>query len=88
MRIIFFFGGIAVMAIGFLIIWKSEWMLSNFGRIAFFDQKMGSEGGSRMGYKLIGLVIIFFGFLAASNMIGGFLEWVLSPLLKYTRNLG
>lgn len=72
-----------MMAIGFLIVTKSEWMLSNFGRIAFFDQKLGMEGGTRLGYKLIGMFIIFIGLLMMTNLIGGFLTWVFSPMLKY-----
>ena len=72
-----------MMAVGFLIVAKSEWMLNNFGRIAFFDQKLGMEGGTRLGYKLIGIFIIFIGLLMVTNLIGGFLTWVFSPMLKY-----
>ncbi len=80
MNIIF---GIMGIAIGVLIVLKSEAMLNTFGRIAFFEQHLGVEGGSRLGYKLIGMAVIFFGILMLTNMIGGFMEWVLSPLLKY-----
>jgi len=71
------------LAIGFLIIFKAEWMLSNFGRIGFFEDKFGTSGGSRLGYKLVGIVFIFFGFLAVTGMIGGFMEWMLWPLTRY-----
>ena len=77
--------GLIIFITGSLMVIKSEWLLNNFGRIGFFDQHLGAEGGSRLGYKLIGLLIVFIGILIATNMIGGFLSWVFSPLLKYTR---
>ena len=76
--------GIIIIAIGALIVIKSEWMLSNFGRIDFFEKHLGTEGGSRLGWKLIGLIIIFIGILILTNMIGGFVMWVLGPILKYS----
>ncbi|MCK5211232.1 hypothetical protein KAJ89_00870 [Candidatus Parcubacteria bacterium] len=75
--------GILILAVGFLIIFKAEWMLSNFGRIEFFENKLGTSGGSRLGYKLVGIVFIFFGFLAVTGMINGFMEWMLWPLTRY-----
>ena len=77
--------GAIILAVGVLIVIKSEAMLNMFGRIAFFERYLGTEGGSRLGYKLVGLLTIFIGFLIMSNMIGGFLEWILSPLLRYSR---
>ena len=72
------------MVIGFLIVIKSEWMLNNFGRIGFFDRKLGTEGGSRLGYKLTGMLFIFLGVLSVTGLIGGFMAWLVSPLTKYT----
>lgn len=64
---------------------KSEKMLEFFGRIEFFENKLGTSGGSRLGYKLVGLLIFFLGILTMTGLIGGFLEFVLSPLLKFSR---
>ncbi len=77
--------GLAIIAVGALIVIKSEAMLNGFGRIEFFERHLGSEGGSRLGYKLTGMLIIFIGVLVMTNMIGGFLQWVLSPILKYNK---
>ncbi|OGF25600.1 hypothetical protein A2303_00885 [Candidatus Falkowbacteria bacterium RIFOXYB2_FULL_47_14] len=74
--------GMVMIAVGALLVAKSEWMLNNFGRMEWFELHMGG-GGSRMGYKLIGLAIIFLGILFFTNMIGGFLTWVLSPLFRF-----
>ncbi|NCQ16432.1 hypothetical protein GW814_02140 [Candidatus Falkowbacteria bacterium] len=77
--------GAIILAVGALIVIKSEAVLNMFGRITFFEHYLGTEGGSRLGYKLVGLLTIFIGFLIMTNLIGGFLEWVLSPLLRYSR---
>jgi len=75
--------GAIIITVGALLVAKSEWMLDNFGRMNWFELHMGG-GGSRLGYKLIGLAVIFIGILFLTNMIGGFLTWLLSPLLKYS----
>jgi len=65
-------GGIAGVAIGLVIVIKTEWFLENFGTIEWAEQHMGTSGGTRMFYKLIGIGIILIGFLAATGMLGGF----------------
>ena len=47
--------------IGALVVMKSEWFLNNLGAVQWAEEKLGTEGGSRLFYKLIGLAIIFFG---------------------------
>ena len=75
--------GLIIIAIGALIVIKSEALLSSFGRIAFFEKYLGTSGGSRLGYKLVGMLIVFIGILVAVDLIGGFLEWMTSPLTRY-----
>ncbi len=82
MHIIF---GIIAIAIGTLFVIKSEALLNSFGKIDFFERNLRTEGGSRLGYQLIGIFIVFIGILALTNMIGGFMEWVLSPLLRFNQ---
>ena len=77
--------GFIILAVGALMVIKSEALLNAFGRIEFFDHYLGTEGGSRLGYKLIGLFAIFIGILIMTNMISGFMEWVLSPILRYNK---
>lgn len=77
--------GTFVFFIGFLIVWKSEWMLNNFGRIGFFDQHLGTEGGTRLGYKLIGMLAMFIGILMMTGLIDAFLGWILSPIIGLYR---
>ena len=75
--------GLIMMVVGFLIVIKSEWMLNNFGRIGFFDQHLGAEGGTRLGYKLIGILVIFLGFLVLTGMIRDLLMWIFSPMIRF-----
>ncbi|MBU0721869.1 hypothetical protein KKA93_00185 [Patescibacteria group bacterium] len=79
--------GFIIFAVGAFIVIKSEAMLNAFGRIEFFERHLSSDGGSRIGYKLIGILAIFIGILVMTNMIGGFLEWILSPILRYNQSI-
>jgi len=78
------FVGLIIFIVGALIAIKSSKILDMFGRIGFFEKYLGTEGGSRLGYKLVGILFAFIGMLIMTNMISGFLEWVLAPLLKHT----
>ncbi|MEY4722982.1 MAG: hypothetical protein RLZZ324_495 [Candidatus Parcubacteria bacterium] len=64
--------GSGIVAIGVLLIVKTEWFLQNFGSIEWFDEKLGHEGGSRLGYKIVGLTFCFFGILTAFGLFKGF----------------
>lgn len=76
--------GLIIFAIGVFLIIKTEAVLKGFGRIYFFEKNFGTEGGSRLGYKMIGIIFIFIGILIITGMINDFMEWFLSPLLKYS----
>lgn len=65
-------GGLVMAGIGFLFVLKSEALLQNIGSIPWAEDKLGSMGGTRMFYKLMGLIIIFFGFMTMTGMFGGF----------------
>ena len=79
--------GLVILAVGVFIVIKSEAMLNSFGRIEFFERHLSSDGGSRLGYKIIGIATIFIGFLIMTNMIGGFLSWLLAPILRVAREI-
>ena len=73
-------GGIGF-ALGFSLVVKSEWMLENFGRISWAEKHLGG-GGTRMGYKLVGMLFIFFAFLYITGLWNKFISWALSPLTR------
>ncbi len=74
--------GILVAFGGTMMVLKTEWLLENFGRMSWFEEKLGTEGGSRLGYKLIGLIIVFIGILMMTGLSGSFTNWALSPLIN------
>ena len=76
--------GLIMIIVGALVVIKSNKILNSLGRINFFERYLGAEGGSRLGYKLVGLLMIFIGILVVTNMIGGFIAWMFSPLLKFS----
>lgn len=65
--------GIIAIFIGFVIIWKSEWLFQQFGRIDWAEIHLGADGGTRLFYKLLGLAVIIIAFL----YMGGFIEGLL-----------
>jgi hypothetical protein len=82
---IHFIAGLIGLVAGAYMVVKTEKMLDAFGRVEFFEQHLGTEGGSRLGYKLIGLLFIFISILLVTGLFNGFMEWLVSPLTQYTR---
>ncbi|MBI4592018.1 hypothetical protein HY733_01055 [Candidatus Uhrbacteria bacterium] len=65
--------GLAIMVVGFLMVKKTDVVLSWFGAVPFAEEKFG-PGGSRFFYKLLGIAITFTGIFVATNVISGILE--------------
>ncbi|MFH0829419.1 MAG: hypothetical protein V1907_04590 [Candidatus Kerfeldbacteria bacterium] len=61
--------GFLTIGIGVLLVLKTEWLVENFGRFEWAEEHLGAEGGTRIFWKLFGVTIIFFAFLA---MMGAF----------------
>lgn len=77
--------GLILLVVGVSIVIKTEAVLSFFGPIGFFERHLGAEGGSRLGWKLIGIIFSFIGFLVMTGLINGFMMWLLSPILQAGR---
>ncbi len=73
--------GIIAALAGVGIVLKTEWLIQNIGSSAWAEAKMGTSGGSRMFYKLIGIGLIFIGFMLITNLFQGFLEGTIGKLL-------
>jgi hypothetical protein len=65
-----YFWGTLAIALGVAMIIKTEFFVQNFGSIAWAEQHLGSDGGSRLLYKLIGIAIIFIALLGMTNWLG------------------
>lgn len=68
-----YFLGIVLVVVGVVLVIKTEWFYVNFGSIAWAEEHLGTSGGSRLMYKIIGIIFIFFGFLLITNMMNNFL---------------
>lgn len=68
-----YFIGALLVAAGIGMVVKTEWIIQNFGTSAWAEEKLGTSGGSRLLYKLIGLALILIGFLLVTNLFEGFL---------------
>lgn len=64
-------GGLALAGIGFLFVWKTEWLMQNIGTIEWAEEKLATSGGTRTFYKLLGIIIIFVGLMMMSGLLGG-----------------
>jgi hypothetical protein len=78
LRIIF---GLIVVAVGAIITIKGEWFYENFGAIPSADKYLGTEGGSRLAYRLIGIGFSVIGFLIMTNLIQGVLMGIANILV-------
>jgi hypothetical protein len=74
--------GIILAIIGFLLVWKNEAVVGFTGYNAWAESKMGTMGGTRLLYKLIGILLIFAAMLAITNMHQGFLEGTLGKVFN------
>ena len=75
-------GGLVLAGAGFIFVWKTEWFLRNFGRVGFAEKHLGTEGGSRLLYKLIGTLVIIIGILYAVNLMDSLLEWLIRSIFR------
>jgi len=65
--------GIAVIVLGFLMVWKTVMFQEFLGRNNWAEQKFG-PGGTTTFYKLMGVGVAFLGMLIATNLISNTME--------------
>jgi hypothetical protein len=65
------FLGFLGLALGFVMVWKSNWLVANFGRLGWAEKYLGLDGGSRLGWKLIGIGVIILSLLYMFGFLGG-----------------
>ena len=68
--------GIILIGFGVVAIVLTDKLMSWFGRIAWAEEKLGSEGGTRIFYKLIGVAFILLAFMFMSGRIFTILEFI------------
>ncbi len=80
------FTGLIIVFIGFVLIWKTEWFVRNFGHISWAERTIGIFGGTRTVIKVVAIFGIFLGFLYLTNQIDDFFGfvfgWMVPGVLK------
>jgi len=59
-------GGLIGAAVGFVMVWKSNFFAETFGSISSWADT--HLGGMRVVYKILGCIIIFISFLVITNL--------------------
>ena len=54
-----YFIGVLAILVGIVLVVKTEWFIQNFGTSAWAEATFGMSGGTRLMYKVIGLIFIF-----------------------------
>ena len=62
--------GILAIVVGIILIIKTEWFVENFGSSAWAEEHLGSSGGTRLMYKLIGTAFIVLSFMGMTGLLG------------------
>ncbi len=71
--------GLILVAIGFVIVWKTRKFIDTFGSIPWADAKLGG-GGTSLMYKFIGIILIMAGFMWATNLWDAFINATLGSI--------
>ncbi len=74
-----YFVGLIVVLIGCAMVIKTEWFLENFGRSDWAEDKLGG-GGTRLMYKLLGVLGIILAVLGVTGALGEIITSVFSSL--------
>ncbi|MFA6272285.1 MAG: hypothetical protein WC693_04240 [Patescibacteria group bacterium] len=64
-----FIFGIIGIAMGSLLVIKTEWFLRFFGRIEWAEAHLGLDGGSSLFYKLLGILSIIISFMLMTGIL-------------------
>jgi TRAP-type mannitol/chloroaromatic compound transport system permease small subunit len=75
----YFFSLLAII-LGFLLVRYSNYLVENFGHNEWAEHYLGTSGGSRLMWKLIGIIIIITAFLAISGIGESLLTSIFSGL--------
>jgi len=72
--------GILGIAFGILMTLKSNWFLNIIGRIASVEKYLGTFGGSRLFYQILGVLIVALSTLYMVGVLGGILEAIIGGI--------
>jgi len=74
--------GLVITVIAFLLLRYNEWLVRQMGLWAWAERHLGTEGGTRLAYKLIAIFGIIVGLLTIAGLHERFIKWILAPLFR------
>ena len=74
-------GGLAIAAVGFLMVWKTTPFQDFTGAIAWAEDKLG-PGGTRSFIKILGVIVVFIGIFLSTGLLGEIIISIFSPLFR------
>jgi len=74
------FLGLLGIGFGILVTFKHEWFLYNVGRLPSIEKYLGTFGGSRLFYQLVGVLIIFFSTMYMTGLLSRLIEGIFSKI--------
>ncbi len=74
--------GIIGTALGVMMNLKTESFLNFTGKVEWAEKHLGMEGGTRLFYKLLGLIVILISWIYAFNWMNGLLQFLLGGLFR------
>lgn len=77
-----YFFGFAAIIVGALFVIKTEWLVENFGHSEWAEQHLGG-GGTRLMYKLMGILFIILSLMGMTGLLGEVLIGVFGRLFGF-----
>lgn len=71
--------GLFVSALGFVLVWKTDWFMGILGYVNWAENWLGG-GGTRLFYKLLGTAVIIIGFMIVTNLFSSFMVGLVGGL--------
>jgi hypothetical protein len=71
---------LGAIALGSILVIKTEWFVQNFGSIAWAEQHLGTEGGTRLAYKLMGIILIVASLMIATGVMQNLFLALFAPM--------
>lgn len=68
-----YFIGILMIIAGFIMVWKTDFMMKTFGRVAWAEQHLGTTWTF---YKILGVLIILLAFLIMGGDMLNILDYI------------
>ena len=77
--------GLAMVGVGAVITIYANKIYEAMGPMAWAEEHLGTEGGTRLMYKLIGIGLAVLGFMVATNLLTSLIISILSAIFPQFR---